>query len=68
LAGAGAEVASGLLANFRPAGGGARTFENSALYGEGLSRALSGTENSGDATGEKERSLGNTYFWQGWRI
>jgi len=34
----------------------ARTSENSTLYGEGLSRALSGTGNSGDATGEKERS------------
>ena len=33
-----------------------RTFENSTLNGEGLSRALSGTGNSRDATGDKERS------------
>ncbi len=56
LADAGAEVASGLLVSFRPAGGGVRTFENSTLNGEGLSRALSGTGNSRDATGDKERS------------
>jgi hypothetical protein len=56
LADAGVEVASGLLVNFRPAGGGVRTFENSTLNGEGLSRALNGTGNSRDATGDKERS------------
>jgi len=50
------EVASGLLVNFRPAGGGVRTFENSTLNGEGLSRALSGTGDPRDGTGERERS------------
>jgi len=50
------EVASGLPLCFNPAGGGVRASANSTLNGEGVSRALSGTGNSSDATGEKERS------------
>src|SRR5260221_2602443 len=52
----GEELASGLLLCCNPAGGGVRMSENSTLNGEGVSRALSGTGKSSDATGEKERS------------
>jgi len=52
----GEEAERGLLLYFNPSGGGVRKSENSAVNGEGLSRALRGTGNSSDATGEKERS------------